>query len=77
MFFGVVLLGLARSPNYRSDEKKGTFMIKRTPPSFKVGGEIGAEPNLLLIQIWLYIRNIRGFLNKGAIYPNLLFVYLL
>ena len=48
-----------------------------TPPSLKVGGEIGAEPNLLLIKIRLYIRNIRRFLNKGAISPNLLLVYLL
>ena len=45
-----------------------------TPPSFKVRGATKAEANLLLNEIRLAIRR---FLNKGAIYPNLLLVYLL
>ena len=55
----------------------GRARLHATPPSLKVGGEIRAEPNLLLIKVWLYIRNIMRFLNKGAVYPNLLLVYLL
>ena len=37
-----------------------------TPPPFNVGVEIRAEPNLLLMKKLLYIRDIRGLINKGG-----------